>query len=73
MLKKQSIDEVIEMARKADKVAINALKLSAMYISVVVSGLINTLNPEKIVLGKEFVKYADLIIDDIRKQVKQKA
>lgn len=73
MLKKQSIDEVIEMARNGEKTAINALKLSALYISVVISGLINTLNPEKIVLGKEFVKYADLIIDDIRKQVKQKA
>lgn len=73
MLKKASIDEVICLARKGDNAAIEALELSATYLGVAISGLINTLNPEKIVLGKDFVKYADLIIDDIRKTVREKA
>lgn len=72
-LNTDSIDEAISLARKGDKAALEAFWLSAVNLGVAISGLINTLNPEKIVLGKEFVKYADFIMDDIRETVKQKA
>jgi len=68
-----SINEVILLARSGNQFALDALKQSALYIGVVISGLVNTLNPEKIVLGKQFVKYADLIIDEIKDVVNNKA
>lgn len=72
-LNKESIDEVITLARQGNEAAIQAFKLSAAHLGVAISGLVNTLNPEKIVLGKEFVKYAEFILDDIRESVDKKA
>jgi predicted NBD/HSP70 family sugar kinase len=46
---------------------------SARYIGIAVSSLINILNPSKIVLGKEFVKYGDLVLEQLKKTALHKA
>lgn len=68
-----SIDEAAALAEKGDKAALDAFKRSALYLGVAISGLVNTLNPQKIVLGKEFVKYGGFIIDEVRRIVRRKA
>ena len=61
-----TIDRIVEAARGGDEAAKNILMESARYIGIAISSIINTLNPSKIVLGKEFIKYADLVMEHIK-------
>lgn len=67
------IDRIIEAARSGDETARNVLIESARYLGIAISILVNTLNPSKIVIGKEFVKYADIVMDHIKGIVNCKA
>jgi N-acetylglucosamine repressor len=68
-----TLDMVIDAAEKNDLTAKNIILDSARYLAIGISDLVNTLNPEKIVLGKEFVKYSKLVMDQINKIVYNKA
>lgn len=67
-----SIDEVISRIKSGDMKALAALKGSAPYLGAAIAGLINLLTPEKIVLGREFTKYAQFIIDDVKEIANEK-
>lgn len=67
------IAEVVAAARAGDEVARNIVVESARYLSLAISNLVNVLNPAKIVIGKEFVQYSDLVLDTIKEMVTKKA
>lgn len=67
------IDRIIAAARDGDAAANEILLESARFLGIALSSLVNTLNPSKIVLGKEFVKYSDLVMDRIKEVVDRKA
>ena len=71
----ESIDlnHIIEAARAGDKATLGLLNEAARYLGIALSNLVNTLNPSKIVLGKDFVKYGDLVMDTIRSVIDAKA
>lgn len=58
-------DTVVEAARNGDEAVKGVLLESARYIGIAISNIVNTLNPSKIVIGKEFVKYADLVLEHV--------
>ncbi len=68
-----TIEDVIRAARSGDGTAINILNESARYLGIAISNIANTLNPSKVILGKEFVKYADLVMEQIVSVVACKA
>jgi N-acetylglucosamine repressor len=68
-----TFDIIVDAARKGDKASVNILNESARYLGIAISTLVNTLNPSRIVIGKDFVKYADLVMDTIIDVVKHKA
>lgn len=68
-----AIEDVIRAARSGDGTAINILNESARYLGIAISNIANTLNPSKVVLGKEFIKYADLVMEQIVSVVACKA
>lgn len=57
---------VIQAAREGDETAKGILLESARYIGIAISSIVNTLNPSKIVIGKEFTRYADLVLGQIK-------
>ena len=67
------INHIITAAKNGDEVAKSILIESARYIGIAISHIVNTLNPEKIVIGKEFVKYADVVMENIKNVVYVKA
>lgn len=67
------INAVVKAARSGDEAARGILNEAARYIGIAVSNVVNTLNPQKVVLGKEFVRYADLVIENIKGVVACKA
>jgi len=68
-----SIDDVAEAARNGDEAAIDILRESGRYLGMAVASIINMLNPKKIVLGKEFTKYADIVLDTVKAVAECKA
>jgi N-acetylglucosamine repressor len=68
-----TIDSIVDAARNGDETAMNILNESARYLGIAISSIVNMLNPSRIVIGKEFVKYADLVIDKIKSIVSCKA
>lgn len=68
-----TIDSIVEAARAGDETSKSILLESARYLGIAISNIVNTLNPSKIVIGKEFVKYADLVMSQIKSVVSRKA
>jgi N-acetylglucosamine repressor len=67
------IDYIVSAARNGDEAVKAILLESARFLGIALSSLVNTLNPSKIVIGKEFVKYGDLVMDGIKGIVSSKA
>lgn len=67
-----NFENLVEAARKGDAAAILILDESARYLGIAISYIINILNPARVVIGKEFTKYADLVLDDIKAVVESK-
>lgn len=64
---------IVEAARNGNAEMLGLLTEAAKYIGAALSGIVNTLNPSRIVLGKDFTKYGDLVMDLIRIVVDEKA
>jgi glucokinase-like ROK family protein len=68
-----NLNHIIDSARNGDEAARGLLNEAARYVGIALSNLVNTLNPSKIVLGKDFVKYGDLVMDMIRSVIDNKS
>ena len=68
-----SISDVISAAKNGDGTASGILLESARYLGIAISNLVNTLNPSKVVIGKEFVRYSDLVMEQLKAVVAGKA
>lgn len=68
-----SLAHIVEAAKAGNTEMKGLLQEAAKYLGVALSGIINTLNPSKIVLGKDFTRYGDLVIDLIRDVIDKKA
>jgi N-acetylglucosamine repressor len=67
------LDDIAQAAREGDEAAKGLLNEAAGYLGIALSNLVNTLNPSKIVLGKNFTVYGDLVMETIRGVVSRKA
>lgn len=67
------ICDVADAARAQDEAALGLLNEAAAYIGIALSNLVNTLNPSKIVIGKDFTVYGDLVMDTLRSVIDRKA
>ncbi len=68
-----SLRYIVDAARAGDEAAKGLLNEAARYLGIALSSLVNTLNPSKIVLGKDFVKYGDLVMEMLRSVIDRKA
>ncbi len=68
-----TIDSVVDAARAGDDAAKSILNEAARYLGIAISNIVNTLNPSRIVIGKDFIKYADLVLDVVKGVVENKA
>lgn len=66
-LKNFQFEEVAEQAKKGDKLALKLLDRMGCYLGYGIRNIINTLNPEKIVVAGEGMKYAKLFMEQVQK------
>lgn len=65
--------EVAEAARKGDQLSIEVINNAARYIGVTLANLINTLNPDLIVIGGGVSQMGDLLLNPIKEEVRKRA
>ncbi len=68
-----SIDDIVAAAENGDETARSILLEAARYLGIAISNLVNTLNPSRVVIGKEFVKYSALVLEQLKAVVAGKA
>jgi N-acetylglucosamine repressor len=68
-----TLEQIANAARQGDEAARSLLNEAARYLGIALSNLVNTLNPSRIVLGKDFVVYGDLVMDTLRNVIDTKA
>jgi predicted NBD/HSP70 family sugar kinase len=66
-------DSLIEKAKQGDKESKRIFQDAAISMGKAIATLINTFNPQKIVLGKKFPEYSDLVLETIRKTARKLA
>ncbi|MFY4776353.1 ROK family protein [Metabacillus sp. RGM 3146] len=66
-LKNFQFEEVSEQADKGDELALQLIDGMAAYLGHGIHNLINTLNPEKIVMAGEGIKYEKLFMEKVQK------
>lgn len=66
-LKSFYFDEVAEKSKEGDELANRLMKEMSQYLGIGVRNLINTFNPEKIVVAGEGMKYSRLFMDQVKK------
>ena len=71
-LDKVTIDEFIAAYNAGDKVAVNLIDQFVIYISVAINNLLNSFNPDVIVINSGFTIYIPDLIDRIRAQLKNR-
>ncbi|MDP4180675.1 MAG: ROK family transcriptional regulator [Bacillota bacterium] len=64
---------IIDSAKAGDEAARNILLDAARFLGLAISNIVNILNPQKIVLGKEFINYSDIVLDHLKEIVMLKA
>lgn len=65
-IREHDFENLLESARKGDPECLAILRESAVSLGKAIGYLINAFNPEIIVLGKEFSRYSELVLDTIR-------
>jgi glucokinase len=62
---------VIEAARRGDGVATRVLEDTASYLAMGIANLISVLNPEAVILGGSLMEAGDLMLDLLRREVRE--
>ncbi len=68
-----SFEEFLARIRKGDETCNAVLERASRSLGRAVSMLVNTLNPNRIVLGKRFPEYADLALKTVQREVERQA
>ncbi len=67
--KSLKLDEFMKLVRSNDRIALNVWSEYIEYLSIGIENLILGLDPSVIVIGGEIVRYEDLIIEPIKKNI----
>ncbi len=67
------LDAIVLAAVDGDQAARGILMESARYLGIAISNIVNTLNPSKVVIGKEFAKYSEIVMEELKAVVAAKA
>lgn len=70
---KISLDKLIQLAKEGDKAAVEIFKKSADYLGTAICYLVNIFNPSKIIIGKDFTKYSEFMLDTVLEKVNSTA
>jgi glucokinase len=65
--------DVYDAAKNGDKAAIETFRRMGNYLGLALAGLVNTLNPEAIVIAGGMSAAWDMFIDAVRAQLKTRA
>jgi predicted NBD/HSP70 family sugar kinase len=66
-------NQLVEAAGNGDSLCRDTLLQGAEFLGHAVAFLINTINPEAIILGKSFIQYAHIVMETLVRTAREKA
>lgn len=72
-VERMDLEKLISFAHDGDEKAIAIFQDAADYLGTAITFLVNTFNPSKIIIGKDFIRYAEFELDLIIKKVQESA
>lgn len=72
-IKNQKSEEIYKAAKNGDKIASEVFRRQGFYLGIALAGLINTLNPEVVVIGGGASAGWDLFMPELEKQISMRA
>lgn len=67
-----TIDDVFRLAREGDRLARQLVERSGMFLGIGIANLINTYNPERIILGDEMTRGGDIWFQSVLSAVRER-
>jgi len=67
------VKQILEEANSGEEIAIQIVKNIGSYVGVAIANLLGTINPDLIILGGDYLKVKDIIIDPIKKSIQSRA
>jgi predicted NBD/HSP70 family sugar kinase len=67
------VKQIMEEANTGEEIAIQIVKNIGSYVGVAISNLLGTINPDLIILGGDYLKVKDIIIEPIKKSIHARA
>ena len=68
-----TLDQLFNEARRGNKIYLGRIHQLCVYLGIALTNLVNTLNPERIVLGGLYAQGADLLLPRLREIVRERA
>lgn len=72
-IEKMTVFEVVDAAKAGDPVAVSAFRWVGAHLGVGVASIINTFNPDLVVIGNTISLAGDIVIEEILKEVEQRS
>jgi len=66
------IHDIENAALKGDPLALQVVKEAAEYLGTAMAGLLNLMNPAVVILGGDFARLGELVLDPLRKQIRSR-
>lgn len=67
---KITLDRLIQLAKGGDERALGIFNRAADYLGIAICYLVNIFNPSKIVIGKDFTRYSDFMLDTVMERAR---
>ena len=65
-------NDIEEAALKGDALSLFVIREAAEFLGIAIAGLLNLMNPSTVILGGEFARLGDLVLDPLRETVKSR-
>lgn len=67
------VKPILDAANSGDKIAIQIVDNIGSYVGIAIANLLGTLNPDLIILGGDYLKVKDIIIEPIKRSIHSRA
>ena len=65
-----ALDVLIEACERGDEVSRSVLRETGKYLGIGIAGLVNTFNPEMVIVGNNIVRCGSWVFEEVRKELK---
>lgn len=72
-IEQMTVFDVVDAAKSGDPLAVSAFRWVGRHLGVGVAGIINTFNPDLVIIGNTISMAGDIVLEEVKNEVKQRS